>query len=176
MSTRIERTAIIDRLEKEFGEAGGIYLADNNKISVEKITQLRISFRKAGIKYIVVKNSLAQTAAKRAGKDEIIPFFKGPTGVAIAGKESTVPAKIIRDFQKDNKSLLGLKAAYVDGTVLNGEDALRLADIPSREVLLSQLLGCLQAPMSNFVGSLSGIFTKLTGTLSAVKDQKESNN
>jgi len=176
MSTRNERTAVIDKLENEFGKSGGIFVADNDKISVEKITQLRVSFRKAGIKYIVVKNTLAQNAAKRVGKEGIIPFFKGPTGVAIAGDESTAPAKIIRDFQKENKDLLALKAAFVDGMVFSGEDALRLADIPSREVLLSQLLGCLQAPMGNFVGSLAGIFTKLVGTLDAVKTQKESAN
>jgi len=175
MSTRNERTAAIESLENEFKAAGGVYVADNNKISVEKISQLRVSFRKAGVKYVVVKNTLAQNAAKRVGMEGLAPYFKGPTGVAIVGKESTVPAKIIRDFQKDNKDLLGLKAAFVDGMVLNGEDALRLADIPSREVLLSQLLGCLQAPMGKFVGSLAGIFTKLVGTLEAVKDQKETN-
>jgi len=176
MSTRNERTTVIETLEKAFGQSGGIFVADNNKISVEKITQLRVSFRKAGIKYIVVKNTLAQNAAKRVGKDGIIPFFKGPTGVAVAGKESTAPAKIIRDFQKENKDMLALKAAYVDGMLFNGVDALRLADIPSREVLLSQLLGCLQAPMGKFVGSLAGVFTKLVGTLNAVKDQKDSAN
>lgn len=175
MSTRIERTAVIENLEKEFENAGGIFIADNNKISVEKITQLRVSFRKAGMKYIVVKNTLAQNAAKKVGKDTIATFFKGPTGVVIAQKESTAPAKIIRDFQKENKDLFSLKAAYVDGIVFNGQDALKLADIPSREVLLSQLLGCLQAPMGKFVGSLAGILTKLVGTLNAVKEQKESN-
>jgi large subunit ribosomal protein L10 len=174
MSTRIERTAAIETLEKEFGTTGGIFVADNNKISVQKISQLRVNFRKAGIKYVVVKNSLAQNAAKRVGRDGLMPFFKGPTGVVLAGKESTAPAKIIRDFQKENKDLFSLKAAYVDGMILDGKEALRLADIPSREVLLAQLLGCLQAPMGKFVGSLSGIFTKLIGTLTALKDTKES--
>ncbi len=56
-------------------------------------------------------------------------------------KEGTAPAKVLRDFQKENKDLLGLKIAYVDGSIFSAEDALKLADIPSREVLLSQLLG-----------------------------------
>ena len=172
MSTRNERNAAIETLEKEFQEADGIYIANNFKINVEKITQLRATFRKAGVKYIVVKNKLAQNAAKNAEKEDLVPFFKGPTGVAFVSKESTIPAKIIRDFQKENKNLLDLKAAYVDGTVLSGEEAIRLADIPSREVLLAQLLGCLQAPMGNLAGVLNGIFCKLTGTLSALKDKK----
>lgn len=174
MATRTERTAAIENLEKEFKEAKGIFVADNHKINVEKVTALRATFRKSGMRYIVVKNTLAQTAAKRIGKEELIPFFKGPTGVAISKKEGTAPAKIIRDFQKDNKDLFQLKVACVDGSVFNPIDAMRLADLPGREALLAQLLGCLQAPMGKFAGSLSGILGKFVGTLNALKDKKAS--
>ena len=174
MSTRAERTAVIEELEKNLKEASGIFLADNHKINVEKITKLRSDFRNAGIRYMVVKNKLAQTAAKRIGRDDLVPHFNGPTGMAITTGDGTVPAKIIRDFQKDNKELLSLKVAMVDGNVFSPEDAMRLADLPSREALLSQLLGCLEAPMGKLVGSLSGVFTKLTGTLTALKDKKAS--
>jgi len=174
MATKDERTAVIDTLEGEFRAASGIYIADNQKINVEKVTGLRVSFRKAGVRYIVVKNSLAKKAAQRIGREDLVPFFKGPTGVAIAKEDSTAPAKIIRDFQKDNKDLMGLRGAYVDGNFFSGEQALRLADIPSREVLLSQMLGCLKAPVGKLAGSLSGIFAKLTGTLTALKDKKAS--
>jgi large subunit ribosomal protein L10 len=174
MATRTERTAVIEELEKEFKSAKGLFIADNHKINVEKITALRTTFRKAGIRYIVVKNTLAQTAAKRIGKEELVPYFKGPTGVAIARTEGTAPAKIIREFQKDNKDLFALKVACVDGSVFNATDAMRLADLPSREVLLSQLLGCLQAPMGKLAGSLNGILGKFVGTLNALKDKKAS--
>jgi large subunit ribosomal protein L10 len=172
MATKNERTTIIDELEKDFREAKGLFLADNHKINANKITQLRAEFRKAGIRYIVVKNTLAQNAAKRIGREELASFFKGPTAVALSKHEGTAPAKIIRDFQKENKDLLRLKVACVDGTVFGADDALRLADLPGREVLLAQLLGCLQAPMGKLAGSLSGIVTKLVGTLTALKDKK----
>jgi large subunit ribosomal protein L10 len=174
MSTKVERTAAIEELESAFRDARGIFLADNNKINVEKITRLRTDLRKNGIKFIVVKNTLAKEAAKRVGKEALNPHFKGPTAVAVAANEGTAPAKVLRDFQKENKDLLGLKIAYVDGSIFSAEDALKLADIPSREVLLSQLLGCLQAPMGKFAGALSGILTKLVGTLDAVKEKKSS--
>ncbi len=174
MSTREERSAVIEELEKNFKEASGIFLADNNRINVEKITKLRSDFRKAGVRYVVVKNKLAQTAVKRIGRDDLASHFTGPTGMAITTGDGTAPAKIIRDFQKENKNLLNLKVAVVDGSVFNTEEAMRLADLPSREVLLAQLLGCLQAPMGKFVGSLAGVFTKLTGTLTALKDKKAS--
>jgi large subunit ribosomal protein L10 len=173
MSTKAERTADIEFLENEFQEASGIFLADNDKINVEKVTKLRSELRKNGIKFIVVKNTLAKIACSRVGKDDLIPHFKGPTAVAITRNEGTAPAKIIRDFQKENKDLLGLKIAYVDGSIFKGDDAIKLADIPSREVLLSQLLGCLQAPMGKFAGVLNSFLSKFVGTLNALKEKKE---
>ncbi|NLL15076.1 MAG: 50S ribosomal protein L10 [Fibrobacter sp.] len=173
MSTKAERTADIEFLEKEFQEATGIFLADNNKINVEKTTKLRSDLRKNGIQFIVVKNTLAKIACSRVGKDDLIPHFKGPTAVAVTRNEGTVPAKIIRDFQKENKDLLGLKIAYVEGSVFKGDDAIKLADLPSREVLLSQLLGCLQAPMGKFAGVLNSFLSKFVGTLNALKEKKE---
>ena len=174
MSTRSERTAAIETLEKDLRGADGIFLTDFNKINVEKDTRLRTNFRKAGVRYIVVKNKLAQNAAQRIGREALIPFFKGPTALALAKGESTAPAKIIRDFQKENDELLHLKVACVDGVILKSEEALRLADIPSREVLLAQLLGCLQAPLGKCAGTLSGILIKLVGTLTAIKDKRAS--
>ncbi len=173
MSTKAERTADIELLESEFQEATGIYLADNDKINVEKITKLRSDLRKSGIQFMVVKNTLAKIACSRVGKDDLIPHFKGPTAVAVTRKEGTIPAKIIRDFQKENKNLLELKIAYVEGSVFSGDDAIKLADLPSRDVLLSQFLGCLQAPMGKFAGVLNSILSKFVGTLNALKDKKD---
>ena len=173
MSTRTERTQEIEMLEKEFSTATGIYVTDNNKITVEKVTRLRVELRKKGMKLIVVKNSLEKVAAKKTGKESLSPFFKGPTAVLIAQKEGTAPAKVIQDFHKDNKDLLGVKAAFVDGTMYNAADVVKLADIPSREVLLSQMLGCLKAPMGKLAAVLAGIPTKFVRTLDALKDKKE---
>jgi large subunit ribosomal protein L10 len=172
MSTRSERTAVIEELENEFRDATGIFLADNNKITVEKVTKLRSDLRKEGIHFIVVKNTLAAEAANRVGKKALSSHFKGPTAVAITKKDVSVPAKLIRDFQKDNKDLLKVKVAMVDGTLFNANDVEKLADLPSREVLLAQLLGVLQAPIGKFAGVLNGILSGFVGTLEAVKDKK----
>jgi large subunit ribosomal protein L10 len=180
MATRTERTKTIEVLEKEFKEAKGIYLTDINKIDVEKITRLRNEIRKKGMKYLVVKNTLARIALERCGKKDLTPFLKGQIGVVVAQQESMAPARIIRDFQKEcaklNKDLelLPVKVAYVDGTTFSGKETARLADIPPREVLLSQLLGVLQAPMAKFAGTLNGVLTTFAGTLDAVKRKKES--
>jgi len=172
MSTRSERTAVIEELEREFRGAKGIYVTDNHKITVEVVTRLRTELRKSGIRYIVVKNTLAKEACKRVGIESLNPYFKGPTAVAVASKDSTVPAKILRDFRKELKELLEVKAAYVDGALFSGGQAEKLADLPSREALLAQLLGVLKAPVGNMAGVLNGIMTKFVRTLDALKEQK----
>jgi large subunit ribosomal protein L10 len=174
MSTREERTEAIGVLEREFTQARGIYLTDINRINVEQMTALRNSFRKKGVKYIVVKNTLARIACEKSGKKELAPYLKGAVGVALASAESMAPAKIIKDFQKDHKELLEVKVAHVDGSVFGGSDVVKLADIPPREVLLAQLLGLLQAPMANLAGSLNGVMVKFAGTLEGLKNKKQS--
>jgi large subunit ribosomal protein L10 len=174
MSTRAERSVTIERLEKDFAAARGIYLTDFNRVNVAKITKLRRDLRSKGGKYLVVKNSLAAVALERCGKKELVPYLQGAVGVALGREDAVAPARVIKDFRKENKELLGIRVAYVEGTLYTAAQTEILADLPTREVLLSQLLSCLKAPMSNLVGSLSGILTKLVGTLEAVKNKKES--
>ena len=175
MATRVQRTEAIEQLTEAFEKASGIYLTNFDKISVERITKFRASCRKSGVKYLVVKNTLAKKALERCadGKKDLIPFLKGSTGVALAEAEATGAAKIIRDFQKENADMLPVKVAFVEGGIFKQDQVMQLADLPSREVLLSQLLSVLQAPMAGLAGALNGILSKLTGTLEAVKNKKE---
>lgn len=174
MSMRNERTEAIATLEKEFAGATGIYMTDFTNINVEKITKFRADIRQSGSKYLVVKNSLARVALERSGFEVLVPYLNGPVGVVITRDDAIGPARIIKEFKKSNKKLLSVKVAYIDGTLFNAEETSKLADLPSKEVLLSQLLSCLNAPMTKLVGSLNGIFTKFIGTIEAVKNQKES--
>ncbi len=174
MSTRIERNDAIAALENEFEGATGIYMTDFNGIDVEKITKIRNELRAVGSKYLVVKNTLAKIALERKGFEGLNDFIKGPTGIAVTREDAVGPAKVIKEFKKENADLLNLKVAYVDGSLFNADEAKMLADLPSKDVLLAQLLSVLNAPMSNFAASLSGVFTKFTGTLEAVIAKKES--
>ncbi|MDG5813753.1 50S ribosomal protein L10 [Chitinispirillales bacterium ANBcel5] len=173
MSTRAERTAVIDTLEQKFKVASGIYVADNNRVNVEKVTELRRNLRKEGVSFLVVKNSLAKEAFKRIGIESLNEHFKGPTAVAVTENDSTVPAKVLRDFQKENKNLLNIKAAYVDGSAFSGEQATKLADLPSKDTLIAMFLGCLKQPVGNMAGVLNGITTKFVRTVDALRDKKE---
>lgn len=171
MSKRNENIGV---LEKEFTDATGIYMTDFTHINVEKMTKLRANMRNSGGKYLVVKNTLARIALEKCGLDQLIPYLKRPIGMAITKGDAITPAKIIKEFRKKNKNLLDVKVALIDGNLFSGDEAARIADLPSREVLLSKLLSCLSAPMTNFAGSLNGILVKLAGTLNAVLQKKES--
>ena len=176
MATRTERTQTIDKLEKEFEGATGIFMTDFTSINVEKITKLRTDFRNAGAKYLVVKNSLARIALERCGLEKLVPYLQKPVGVAITRGDAISPAKIIKDFRKKNNNLLDLRVAYIDGSLFDSAQTERLADLPNKEALLSQLLSCLNAPMANMVGVLNGILVKFVGTIDAVKSAKEKEN
>ena len=176
MLTKAERTKQIEVLEAEFKAAKGIYLTDINKLTVDKMTQLRADFRKNGVHYIVVKNSLARIALERCGRAELGKFMTGPVGVALTKTEGMVPAKVIRDFHKANKELLGVRAVFIDGTMFDGGQSDKLADIPSRPELLSQLCGCLKQPPAKLAGVLTGIISKFAATVDAVREQKEKGN
>jgi ribosomal protein L10 len=164
---------LVDEFEAVFSDAVGIYLTDFSGVDVEKMTKLRSDLRAAGARYVVVKNTLARIALDKCGKAELTEFLKGPVGAAVTTEDATVPARVIRDFNKEFRDLLDLKAAYVEGTVLGPKDAGRMADLPSRDVLLSQVLSCLQAPMTNLAGSLNGILSKFARVMAAVRDKKE---
>lgn len=171
MSKRNENIGV---LEKEFTDATGIYMTDFTHINVEKMTKLRANMWNSGGKYLVVKNTLARIALEKCGLGQLIPYLKRPIGMAITKGDAIAPAKIIKEFRKKNKNLLDVKVALIDGNLFSGDEAARIADLPGREVLLSKLLSCLSAPMTNFAGSLNGILVKLTGTLNAVLQKKES--
>jgi large subunit ribosomal protein L10 len=174
MSTRKERDAQIQELTRQFQEAKSIYLTDFRGIDVEKITGLRQDLRKKGITYRVVKNTLAGIAFKNSGKEAIVPYLTGPVGVMIDPQEPTEAAKAIKDFQKEHKGLLPCTVADVEGNVFQGDQVDRLASVPSREVLLAQLLSALKGPVSGLAAGLNGILYTFVRTLDAVREKKES--
>jgi len=173
MLTRNEKEVIIKNLSKDFSEATGLYVTAYQGMTVAKFNAVRAKLSDVNAKYIVVKNTFAKIALKNSGIEGLDAAFKGPACVAITKKDIASVAKIIRDFNKENDNLLAARMAYADGTVFSGADAERLADLPSREELLSMLLSAFNAPMTKFAGTLSGIMTNFVRTVDAVRIKKE---
>jgi ribosomal protein L10 len=171
--SKAEKIAVVENLNKEFSDASGLYVTAYQGMTVEKFNNVRTKLKGVDAKYLVVKNTLAKKALAKSGIEGLDSVFKGPIGVAITKKDIAGAAKIIRDFNKENDNLLAVRMAYVDGTVFSGADAERLAELPSREELLSMLLSAFNAPITKVAGTLSGIMTNFVRTVDAVRIKKE---
>ena len=162
MSKAIETKKVqVEEIAEKFKAAASVVVVDYRGLTVGQVTELRKQLREAGVEYKVYKNTLTRRAAEAAGLEGINEFLTGPNAIAFSTEDVVAPAKIINDFAKKNEAL-EIKAGIIEGTIASVEDVKALAELPSREGLLSMLLSVLQAPVRNFA-----LATK------AVADQKE---
>ena len=168
-----EKQAIVAELtEKLQGAAGGV-LVDYKGITVAEDTALRVELRKNEVQYGVVKNTLTRFAVKNAGLEELSSVLEGTTSLAISAEDPVAPARIINDFAKKmNGEKFTIKAGFVDGKVIGVDEVKALADLPSKEVLLSMLLSAMQGPVRGLAVSLDATISGLARALQAVADQK----
>lgn len=168
---RTEKVNEVASLKKRFENAKALIFADYRGLTVAEVTELRgkLYAQNAGMK--VVKNRLAKLALADLKMEGVAPFLKGPTAIASSDVDAVVPAKILVAFAKDHEKLQ-LRAGYMDGIILDLRSVLALASLPSREVLLSKMLGSLQAPATNLVNVLAAVPRQLVTVLSAIKDTK----
>ena len=167
-----KKQAVVDQLSAKLGNAKAIYLADFSGLNVKKVTELRSRLRKAGVEYIVVKNTLAERALEGLDLPDIGKFFKGPTAVVIGQHDPVAAAKVLSDFAKENDNRPALKAGVVENKAINAKDIDRLAKLPPREQLLAELAGALQAPLSSMLFVLQAKLQETVGLLEALKEQK----
>lgn len=162
----------LEEINASLDKAKSVFLTDFSGLTVEEVTRLRSEFRKANVKYLVVKNTLARISARQHGLDALIPFLNGPTALAIAMDDPVAPVRVIFDFKKD-KEKPAIKAAYLEGQLLDRASAEEVRNIPPREVLLAQVAAAFAAPLSGFVGSLQAVIAGFANVLKQVQDKKE---
>jgi len=169
---KIEQVA---QYTQKFRNSKSIFLADFSGMNVAQTTELRRQFRKARVEYCILKNTLARRSLKNAGIEGLDTILKGMTSFAFSEHDAAAPIKVIKDFNKtlskDNKSLI-IKGCVFEGKVFGAEKVDALANLPSREVLLAQLMGMLQSPMSRLLAVLQASGQKLIGVLESVKNVK----
>ncbi len=154
-----EKVAQLTELLKN--SAAGV-LVDYKGITVEEDTKLRKELREAGVVYSVEKNSLLRFAMKNVGLDGMTNVLEGTTAIALSAEDQTVAARILGKFAEDSKEKFNIKAGFIGEEIYDEAGVMALSKIPSREVLLSQLVGSLQGPMQ-----------KLAAIIKAVADSKE---
>ena len=171
MKTRETKAKDLAALTESLQSAKSAMVVSFSGLTVAKDQEFRNSLRAAGAKYQVVKNTLAKRAAEKAGKGEINPYFKGPSAIAYSFQDASAPARIIKEFFKDNQKPK-VKFTLFEGEFLGPERLDEIAALPSRNELIARVLGGFNAPIQGLAGVLGGILSKLVRTVDAVRESK----
>ncbi len=140
---------IVEEISESIKDAQGVVLVDHRGLTVEEDTRLRKQLREAGVVYKVYKNTMMKRAFDGTQFEDLNKHLEGPSAIAISKEDATAPARILSKFAKEAPAL-ELKAGVVEGNYYDVDGIKSLASIPSREELLSKLLGSMQSPIANF--------------------------
>ena len=170
---REKKAEIIDSLQEEFSRCSIGVLTDYRGISNAELSDLRRKLRESSITYRVVKNTLAQFAAKKAGMEELADSFEGPVAIALGYGEITEPPKILTEYIRATKSIMSIKGGFISGRLLTSGNVETLATLPTREVLVSQVMAGIQSPIVSLVSVLAAPIRGVVGVLQARIQQLE---
>ncbi|WP_028400847.1 50S ribosomal protein L10 [Ectobacillus panaciterrae] len=162
MSKAIEaKQVVVAEIAGKLKESKSTIVVDYRGLTVSEATELRKQLREAGIEFKVYKNTLTRRAAEEASMADLNEYLTGPNAIAFSNEDVIAPAKVLNDFAKKHEAL-EIKAGVIEGKLVSVEEVKAIAELPSREGLLSMLLSVLQAPIRN-----------LALAAKAVADQKE---
>lgn len=156
-----KKQVVVNEIKEKLEKATSVVLVDPRGLTVEQDTVLRKKLREAGVEYKVYKNTMVNFAIQGTQFEGLGEYLAGPSAVAFGYEDATVAASILSEQSKEMKAL-EFKAGVVEGIVYDSEGIKIVADIPSREVLISKLLGSFKSPMSSFARVIQAIADKDT--------------
>ncbi|MEO5358947.1 MAG: 50S ribosomal protein L10 [Nitrospirota bacterium] len=167
-----EKEAVVANLNEKFARAKAVVLTDYKGMTVAELSALRVSLRSSAVEFKVVKNTLAQIAAKGTPVETEKDVFTGPVGVAIGYDDPTIVPKRVFESTKGKDAKLKVLGGFVEGRLYDAADLKKIADLPSKEVLLSQIAGCFSAPMGKMASLLNATISKMVNALNALKEKR----
>jgi len=167
---RAEKEQLVTELSSKLTNAQSLYYTDFTGLNVKRMTELRRRLKKAGVEYVVIKNTLALRAVNESGL--VGETLKGPTGLVV-GKDPVSAAKVLTEFAKEFEDKPSVKGGLLQGKKIDNAQLKRLASLPSREQMLADLGAGMQSPMAAFAGALNGLLYMFVGALDALKTQRE---
>jgi large subunit ribosomal protein L10 len=168
---RPEKVAVVDEVRDKLAEADAALLTEYRGLTVKQLADLRRQLRPTGAEYKVYKNTLVRLAAREVVEDRLDSLLTGPTAIAFVHGDVAAVAKTLRDFARTNQALV-VKGGLLGPNLVSAKDVEALADLPSRDVLLAQLAGALQAPLTKLAGLLAALPRNFAYGLSALIDQR----
>lgn len=150
---------IVEEISASIKDAQSVVLVDYRGLTVEQDTNLRKQLREAGITYKVYKNTMMNFAFKGTDCESLTPYLEGPSAIAISTTDATAPARVLCKFAKEAPKL-EVKGGIVEGAAYDAAGIAEIAKVPSREELLSKLLGSIQSPITNFARVMNQLAEK----------------
>ena len=162
---------VVSEVMEDLKKAKSVIVTDYRGLDVSQLTMLRRSLFAEKVKYVVIKNTLAKIAARELGLEALYTYLEGPTAIAFGFDDPSIPAKLLNKFAKEFNEL-EIRGGLLEGSLIDAAQVVMIADLPSRDVLLSQVVGAIASPMTNFAGGLQGVLRKFVYTLDAVREKK----
>ncbi|PLX17884.1 MAG: 50S ribosomal protein L10 [Candidatus Muiribacterium halophilum] len=166
----------VEELRKKLDKAVSVAVTDYKGLTVAEITELRKKYRENDVEYMVVKNTLISKAIEGIEFPEMDSALKGPTALAISYEDPIAPVKVTSKFIDDlpkNRKLLTIKAGVLEGRIINEAEIKALADMPSREELITRLVRAFNSPLQGFVNVCAGPLKNFAQVVNAIKEKKE---
>jgi large subunit ribosomal protein L10 len=171
---REEKAEAIAALTERLRSSDTIFATDFRGLTVKQLSELRDRLRAVETEYTVVKNTLARRAADDTGREALLPYLVGPTGIVWVDGDPALAAKALDQFATEHPGAMSVKGGLLEGKDLPSADVARLAKLPSREVLLAQLAGTIASPLTGLAGGMNNLIGGLARSLGALQAQKES--
>ena len=169
--SRTQKEELLKKYTDLIESKSGYLLVNSDKIDTSTVTKLKIELKDVGANFTVVKNSIFKVALQDSNQPLQVQEFDGPTALITFEQDPTAPAKLVKKIQKDME-LLSPRSGVYEGEFLTAERVMQLADIPSKEVLLSRLVGTMNAPLTGFMNAITGNVRGLTMVLKGISEKK----
>ena len=165
-----QKAATVDAIAEQIGSADAVFAIDYRGISVPQAAELRARLREAGATFRIVKNSLTERAADKAGAESLRALLEGPTALAFVRGDAAMAAKAVSDFARA-QSVLEFKGGMMGGQELTVDEIKSIARLPARDVLYAQLVGTVASPLTGLVRGLNGLIAGVAVQLKQIVDQ-----
>lgn len=169
-SPRADKVAVVDEVRERFAEAEAVLFTEYRGLDVTEMADLRGRLIDADCRYKIFKNTLVRRALTDDAPDGAMDLLLGPTALAFCGKDPSAAAKALRTFAEEHEALV-IKGGILAGTLLSDDQVRDLADLPSRDELMAQMLGALAAPLGSLASMMNNLIGEMSGLVQALIDR-----
>jgi large subunit ribosomal protein L10 len=168
---KIEKEKTVGELKEKFSLAKGLFLTDFRGLNVGQMTDLRRNLKEIKAEFRIAKNTLIRLAAKESKFEGVLDYLKGSTGLVFCFEDPVGPAKVLYEIHKKVEKPK-IKIIWMEGRLLEENQLRSLAALPSKDVILTQIVFGLNAPLANLVGTLQGVMRNFVGVLDAIRESR----